>query len=298
MRGWLTMLLLSAIVALSAATAVSAAEPVRVVASFSILGDMVGEIGGDRVKVITLVGADGDAHVYQPTPADAKAMRTADLIVVNGLGFESWFDRLKAAAEASAPVVVASAGVRTQVMEEEGHGRITDPHAWQDLANGRIYVANIANALAAVRPDDAALFRANAAAYAQRLADLEGWVRGELNSIPRSERKIITSHDAFGYFGHAYGLDLIAPVGLSTEAEPTAKGIAALIRQMKSRNVKAVFFENMVDPRLVEQIAHDGGGVVGGTLYADALSSPQGPAATYEAMFRHNVAALKRALAP
>lgn len=299
---------LSLLTALMVAVAGPAwAAPVKVVASFSILGDMVRQIGGDQVAVTTLVGPDGDAHVYQPTPADAKAVTSADLIVVNGLGFEGWFERLFQSSEAKAPVVVASAGVSPQQMEEDDddhahgnghHGKVTDPHAWQNLANGRLYVANIAEALSKVAPDRAALFQANATAYVERLAQLETWVTSELGAIPKAKRKIITSHDAFGYFGQAYGVTFLAPVGISTEAEPSPKDVAALVKQMKQQKVRAVFVENMADPRLVRQIAKDAGGVLGGELYADALSAADGPAATYEAMFRHNVTAMKAALTP
>lgn len=280
------------------------AEPLKVVASFSILGDMVRQVGGDAVAVTTLVGPDGDAHVYQPSPADAKAVAEADVVILNGLGFEPWGDKLVKASGTKAPVATAAQGVKPRQMEaeeEHGHGhghggKVTDPHAWQDLANGKLYVANIAKALTAARPAEAAAIAARAAAYAKRLTELDAWVRAELGSIPKAGRKIITGHDAFGYFGAAYGVAFLAPVGVSTEAEPTPKDIAKLVRQMKAEKVKAVFVENMSDPRLVEQLAKDAGGVVGGTLYADALSAADGPAATYEAMFRHNVTALKAAL--
>lgn len=286
------------------------AEPLKVVASFSILGDMVREVGGDAVSITTLVGPDGDAHVYQPSPADAKAVAEAEVVILNGLGFEPWGDKLLKASGTKAAVAKAAQGVKPRQMEAEeehgndhgkdghGHGgKVTDPHAWQDLANGKLYVANIAKALAAARPADASAIQARADAYAKRLADLDAWVRSELGAIPKANRKIITGHDAFGYFGKAYGVTFLAPVGISTEAEPTPKDVAKLVRQMKAERVKAVFIENMSDPRLVEQLAKDAGGVVGGTLYADALSAGDGPAATYEAMFRHNVTALKAALA-
>ena len=295
----LKRLSLAAAVALCLSTP-ALAEPLKVVASFSILGDMVREVGGDAVAVTTLVGPDGDAHVYQPSPTDAKAVAEADVVILNGLGFEPWGDKLLKASGTKAAVAKAAQGVKPRQMEaEEEHehgGKVTDPHAWQDLGNGKLYVANIAKALAAARPAEAAAIQARAAAYATRLAELDAWVRSELGAIPKAGRKVITNHDAFGYFGAAYGVAFLAPVGVSTEAEPTPKDIAKLVRQMKAEKVKAVFIENMSDPRLVEQLAKDSGGVVGGTLYADALSAADGPAATYEAMFRHNVTALKAAL--
>jgi len=304
--------LLVGVMGLTAVARPVMAAPIKVVASFSILADMVREIGGDRVQVTTLVGANGDSHLYQPTPSDARALMTADLVVINGLGFESWFDRLRASTASKAPVVVATAGLAPKLLSAQfspprfsptksspptaAPDGAVDPHAWQTLANAPVYIGTITRGLCAAAPADAAFFEANAALYQQRLAALNQWVIAQFDAIPREQRRIITSHRAFGYFADAYGLDLIAPVGLSTEAEPSARAIAMLIRQMKATQVRAVFLENMMDPRLVERIAHDGGGVVGGTLYADALSGPDGPAASYEAMFRHNVATLTAAL--
>lgn len=282
---------------------IAQAEPLKVIASFSILGDMVTRIGGDAITVTTLVGPDGDAHVYEPKPADAKAVAAAGLVIFNGLGFEPWSQKLIKASGYKGPVVQASAGIKAQTMDADehghghghSHGRAKDPHAWQSLANGRTYAANIAAALSKAVPAEASRFAANAAAYDQQLADLDAWVKAELAKVPRLERKVITGHDAFGYFASAYGVDMLSPVGISTEAEPSPRDIVRLIKQMKAQNVKTVFMENMSDPRLVQQIARDAGGVVGGTLYADALSGPTGPAASYEAMFRHNVGQLMAA---
>lgn len=286
------------------------AEPLRVVTSFSILADMVRQVGGERVEVVSLVGPNGDAHVFQPTPADARALVSAGLIVVNGLGFEGWVDRLVKASGAKAPVVVATAGIPVQRAEQKhgkhgkhghGHGHSRhgdDPHAWQDLSHGRIYVANIAEALARAAPVHREAFRQAAEAYSARLAELDRWVRSELGAIPRERRRVITSHESFGYFGRAYGVDFLAPLGLSTDFEPTAKNVASLVRQMRTEEIRVLFVENMSDRRLVQQIAQEADGIVGPALFADALSPPDGPAATYEGMFRHNVTALKAALMP
>ena len=276
------------------------AAPLKVVTSFSILGDMVKNVGGDLVRVTTLVGPDADTHVYQPSPADAKAVAQADLVVVNGLHLEGWMDRLVQTSGYKGVVVTASKGVRTRTMvdEEEGGKKVTDPHAWQSLDNGRIYVRNIADGLAAADPAHAAAYRKNAGMYLGRIGETEGWVRKMLGSVPTAERKIITSHDAFGYFGDAYGLTLLSPQGLSTEAEASARDVGALIRQIKAEGIKALFVENMTDPRLVENIAKETGAKPGGELYADALSGPEGPAPTYLDMFRHNVTVLVKALRP
>ena len=270
-------------------------RPVQVVATFTVLADMVRQVGGDRVQVTSLVGPDGDAHVYQPTPADARAVASADLLVVNGLGMEGWMDRLSKAAEYKGPAVVASKGVKTRQMIEDGRTE-TDPHAWQDLANGRIYVANIAAGLAKADPANAALYAASAERYSRELAELDSWVRNEIGAVPPKKRKVITSHDAFGYFGKAYGVTFLAPEGISTESEVSAKDLAKLVRQVKQTRIKAIFMENMSDPRLVEQLAREAGAAIGGTLYVDALSRPDGPAATYVAMFRHNVPQLRDAM--
>src|SRR6185312_10385787 len=218
--------------ALASGAAHAADGKLKVVVSFSILGDIVKNVGGERVVVTTLVGPDGDAHVFEPTPADARAVAAADLVFVNGLGFEGWMDRLIKASGYSGPLVVASDGVPSRTMDEDGR-TVTDPHAWQDLGNGRRYVETIAAALAAADPAAASAYRATASAYEAALAAKDQWVRDELAGVPAERRKIITSHDAFGYFGAAYGVTFLAPVGVSTEDEPSAAGMARLIRQMK-----------------------------------------------------------------
>ena len=267
----------------------------KAVASFSILGDIVKHVGGDRVAVTTVVGPDGDAHVFEPTPADAKAVAAADVVFVNGLGLEGWMERLIQASDYKGPVVTASNGVKSRTMDEDGT-EITDPHAWQDLSNGRIYVENVAAALAAADPQGAEAYRAAASAYSAELAAKDEWVRAELKDVPSGQRRIITSHDAFGYFGAAYGITFLAPVGVSTEAEPSAAGIAKLITQMKAEGIKVVFFESMTSPKLVEILADEAGARVGGTLYSDALSPPGGPADSYLKMFDNNVPQLKAAM--
>jgi zinc/manganese transport system substrate-binding protein len=276
-----------------------AADKVKAVASFSILGDMVREVGGDRVEVVTLVGPNGDAHVYQPTPADAKNLVTAQILFVNGLGFEGWMERLEKSSGFKGKTVVVSERVKPRTMVEEEGGKpetITDPHAWQDLENGKIYVANIRDGLIAVDPEGKAVYEANAAKYLDAIAREDTAVREVVAALPKARRKIITSHDAFGYFGAAYGLEIIAPKGVSTESEASARDVAKIIRQIKAQHIPAVFIENVTDHRLLDQIARETGAKIGGELYSDALSGPDGPAATYLEMFRHNVGALTAAL--
>jgi zinc/manganese transport system substrate-binding protein len=277
-----------------------AKDKLKVVASFSILGDLVKNVGGDRVEVATLVGPNGNAHVYAPSPADAKKAADAKLVFVNGLGFEGWLERLVKASGTKAPIIVATKGIkpRERVGERDhdhDHGR-ADPHAWQSVANAKIYVVNIRDALIAADPAGKPAYDANAAAYLARLDALEREVRDVIAKIPAERRKIITSHDAFGYFEGAYGIGFIAPQGVSTEAEASAKDVAAIIVQVKKQKIAAVFLENVTDPRLVEQIARETGAKIGGTLYSDALTDDKGDAATYIDLIRHNVRQLAAAL--
>ena len=292
----------SILFALLAATGAVAAEPrLKVVASFSILADMASQIGGELVDASALVGPDGDAHVYQPTPSDAKRLAGADVVLVNGLGYEGWLRRLIAASGYKGAPVVVSAGIAVRQMDDDGHGhggqkKINDPHAWNSVPNAQVYARNIGEAFAKARPTDAARLRANADAYIARLAVLDTFVRTELGAIPPQRRRAITSHDAFGYFAAEYGIEFLAPVGISTEAEPNAQDVGRLIRQIKAENIKAVFVESIGDQRLISRIAAESGAVVGGRLYSDALSGPGGPAGTYENMVRHNVGVLKAGL--
>lgn len=290
-----------ALIVAGGATEARAGKQVKVIASFSILGDMVKNVGGHRVEVTTLVGPNGDAHVYEPTPTAAKAVSQADLVVVNGLGMEGWMDRLIKTSGYRGPVVVATKGIKPREMtaqEEPGAkpAHKIDPHAWQNLANGRIYVDNIAQGLSSVDPAGAAIYQANAAAYQARLADLDQWVKTEFAAIPKAKRRLITSHDAFGYLGAAYGLTILSPMGVSTESEPSAGGVAQLIRQIRKEKITAVFIENVSDPRLVQQIGQESGVTLGGELYSDALSKPDGPAPTYMDMFKNNVPKMAAAM--
>ena len=293
---------LLALAALLLTTPAGAAPPLAVVATFSVLGDLVHEVGGDRVAVTTLVGPNGDAHVFEPSPADAKAVKSAALVVTNGFGLEGWMPRLFESTGYAGPVVVATAGVTPRTGFSEagetpaaGTGG-TDPHAWQNVANVRIYVANIAAALAKVDPANAVAYRANAAAYDAKLDTLDREVRAAFAKVPAEKREIITSHDAFGYYGAAYGLALLAPQGFSTESEPSAKAVASLIDQIRKEKITAVFIENMSDPRLIQQISKESGATVGGELFSDALSPADGPAATYIDMVRHNTRLITKAL--
>lgn len=266
-----------------------------VVATFSILADFARNVGGERIEVGALVGPNGDAHVYQPSPTDAKRLSAARLILVNGLGLEGWIDRLIKASGAEAPVIVATNGITPRKMAEEGHiGQ--DPHAWQSIANAKIYIANIRDGLIRVDPDGADAYRANAEAYLAKLNALEAEVAAAIATIPPDRRQIITTHDALGYFGAAYGFRFIAPEGVSTEAEPSARDIAKIIRQIKAERIPAVFLENIADPRAGHRIAAESGAKIGGTLFSDALSPPDGPAPTYIDMMRNNVRELTKAL--
>jgi zinc/manganese transport system substrate-binding protein len=276
-----------------------AADKIKVAASFSVLGDMVRQVGGERVEVTSFVGPNGDAHVYEPTPGDTRTLAAAPILVVNGLGLEGWMSRLEKSSGFKGTVVTATTGVKTRQMEEEEHGsthKITDPHAWQSLANGRIYVRNILAGLIAADPAGKDAYEANAKKFLAEIDEVEKLVRDSIAKLPPGHRKIITTHDAFGYFGATYGMEFIAPEGVSTDSEASAKDVAKIIRQIKAEKVPAVFLENVTDHRLLDQIAHETGAKLGGTLYSDALSEANGPAATYLDMFRHNIRTLAAAL--
>ena len=277
---------------------IAATHPARaegrlpVVASFSILADLVRAVGGDRVEVTVLVGPDGDAHVYEPAPADAKKIAASRLVVVNGFGLEGWLPRLVQAAGGKATVVTASSGIAPL-----RKGSDADPHAWQSVVNAKAYVANIRDALVAAAPADAELFRANASAYLAKLDGLDREVGKAIATIPENRRKVISTHDAFGYFAAAYGIAFIAPLGVSTESEASARDVAGIISQIKTAKIPAIFLENISDPRLIRQIAAETGAKVGGTLYSDSLTGENGPAPTYIDMVKHNIKALTGALA-
>ncbi|KQT83874.1 metal ABC transporter substrate-binding protein [Aurantimonas sp. Leaf443] len=309
-----------------------AQEPVKVVASFSILADMVKEIGGDHVALTTLVGPDGDAHVYEPTPSDARAVGEAKVLVVNGFQFEGWLPRLVDAAGFKGRQVVATAGlepIAIDAEEEEGHDHgaaetrdgtaheasgqdhaheaaeagheghdhgANDPHAWQDLSNGIVYARNIVKGLSEADPANAADYKAKGDAFIADLEAMDERVRTELAAIPAERRKLVTSHDAFGYFARAYGIAFIAPEGVSTESEASAADVARIIDQIRAEGISAVFVENVSDPRLIDRIAAETHARIGGTLYSDALSGPDGPAATYLDMFRNNIEQIVKAL--
>lgn len=318
--------------------------PLKVVATFSVLGDMVSRIGGEHISLTTLVGPDGDTHVYQPVPADAKSVRNADVLVVNGLGFEGWLDRLVDAANFKGQRVVATNGIDLISYDEEGHNDYNekhdddhadhkdhddhqghddrkddahadhkedddhaghdhhdhgefDPHGWQSVSNAVIYADNIAAALSKADPVNASAYFENRATYVAELNALDAEVRQAFETLPNDARTIVTSHDAFQYFGREYGLTFLAPQGLGTESEASARDVAHLIRQVRKQNIKAVFVENIADSRLLEQIAAETGARIGGRLYPGALSGPDGPAATYLDMMRHNAKTLVGALA-
>jgi zinc/manganese transport system substrate-binding protein len=279
--------------ALVVSTAGFAEGKLPVVTSFTILADFARNIGGDRIAVTSLVGPNGDVHSYVPTPADAKTLAGAKLVVLNGLGLEGATGRFMETTANDAKAVIASTGITAQ----RTAGAI-DPHAWQSIANAKIYVANIRDALIAVDPADKAVFETNAAAYLQQLDALDAEVRTGIAKIPPDHRKLITTHKAFGYLASAYGIEFIAPHGLATEAEGSASDLAHIITQIRAEHIPAVFLENVTDPRLVEEIARESGTRIGGTLYSDALTPPGGPAPTYIDLMRHNAKQLVSALAP
>jgi zinc/manganese transport system substrate-binding protein len=277
--------------ALTAVIPLHAQEKINVVASFSILGDFARNVGGDRINVTTLVGPNSDVHVYTPAPADAKKIADAKLVIINGLGLEGWLPRLVQSSGSKAAIVTATTGIAPRKL-----GSDADPHAWQSVVNAKIYVANIRDALIASDQAGAPSYRANADAYLAKLDALDREARDSVAQIPQARRKVISTHDAFGYFAAAYGIAFIAPQGVSTESEPSARDIASIITQIKAAKIPAVFLENISDPRLMRRISAETGARIGGTLVSDSLTSENGDAPTYIDMVRHNIKALTSAL--
>lgn len=298
-------LIAAAVAVLVAATpgfTAEAKERLKVVASFSILGDFVQEVGGEHVSVVTLVGPDGDVHAYEPTPGDVQQVAEAGAIIVNGLGLEGWLDRLLEASGTLAKVTEATKGIAPLtigggVLDKDANTHPAfDPHAFQSISHAIVYVKNIVEALCVADDHNCTAYRANEAAYSQRLQGLEREVKEAVAKIPGYKRRVITSHDAFNYFAHDYGIEFLAPAGVSTEAEASAADVAKLIQQIREEKATALFVENISDPRLIEQIGRETGLKVSGVLFSDALSPKEGPAGTYIDMMRHNVRTIIEAI--
>lgn len=297
---------------LSPALQAQPTTPIQVVASFSILGDLVQQVGGERVAVEVLVGPGGDAHVFQPKPSQARLIGQAQIVFSNGLGFEGWMSRLLNTANYKGRHVVVSEGIKpieatgqkhTQTNHKDhgkkGHGHHhgdIDPHAWQSVPKAMAFVGNIAKGLCAADAAGCDSYQRNATAYLAELKALDTTIRAQWAVIPAAQRKVITSHDAFGYYAKEYGVTFLAPQGVSTESEPSAKDVAQLVRQIKQENIKALFIENISDPRLIAQIGRETGVKPAGELFSDALTDSKGPAATYTAMMRANTTALTQAV--
>lgn len=316
---------LNVILLLSAAYSSASADNLKVVASFSIISDFAKNVGGDKIDLTTLVGPDGDAHVYEPKPSDAAAVAKADVVLINGLNFEGFLPRLVEASATKAPIVELTKGIKPLKSEEEEHGHAEgeahkaegaehkhegeehkeeaghdhgayDPHAFQSISNAKIYVKNIADAFCTADAANCDTYKTNAADYTKKLDATETDVKAAIASIPENKRLVITSHDAFGYFEHEYGLKFLAPEGLSTDSEASAADIVALIKQIKEDKASAIFVENITNPRLIEQIASETKLEVGGTLFSDALSKPEDGAGTYIELMEHNIDTFKKAI--
>lgn len=281
---------LPVVLALSALMAAPAvlANTVQAVASFSVLADIVKNVGGEHVVVKSLVGPNGDPHSFEPTPKDSRSLAKANLVFVSGLGLEGWMDRLIAGSGYKGKTIVASEGINTRKMEDDGEV-ITDPHAWNSMQNGTVYATNVMNALIAADPEDADYFRQRGHAYIAQLNQLDSWAQQAFAQVPKERRKVLTSHDAFGYFGQRYGVRFLSPVGFSTDAEASASNVAGLIDQLRKENIHLYFIENQTDPRLVKQIAAASGATSGGELYPEALTEKGGAADSYVNAFKHNV---------
>jgi zinc/manganese transport system substrate-binding protein len=272
----------------------SSPSKVKILATFSVLQNLAQEIGKDRVEVGTLVPRNGDPHVYEPTPSDVKKISEADLILVNGLGFEGWLERLIKAAQYKGKLVVCTEYIHPRLVFEGT--LIKDPHAWHSIPNAKIYVRNIADALKKADPAHAIYYEKNTLAYLKELTALDEKIRRKLDKIPPKKRKIITAHDAFGYLGHAYGIQFLSPQGISTESEAKIQSVIALIKQIKEQNIRTLFIENISDSKMIQQISQETEAKIGGILYSDALSEAHGKAPTYLAMMAYNTEMLLDAM--
>jgi zinc/manganese transport system substrate-binding protein len=271
------------------------AQPIKVVTSMTILADMVAQVGGEDVEVSTLVGPNSDVHMFEPGPNDVVRLSHADLLVMNGLGLEGWMTRLVQSSGYKGPVIVASRDITPRKIDLDGE-KIIDPHAWQDVIRARSYVVSISRALSAVDPVHKANYSERAAAYDKKLSELNRWIKEQIAQVPKEKRRIITSHDAFGYFADAYDVQFQAPRGVNTEAEPKAGELAELITQIRSSGTRALFLENMTERKTADLLVSEANAVIGGTLYVDSLSPPSGPAPSYEALQRYNVPLLCAAM--
>ncbi len=272
--------------------------PLKVVASFSILGDFVKNIGKDLVEVQIIVPENSDPHVYQPTPQDVALISKADLVIINGLDFEGWFQRLIENSGYKGKIIIAGEKVTPRILPGPDSS-VKDPHAWHCVKNAILYVDVITLALQEAIPDQAPVLRRNKDAYTKKLKDLDAWVRSQIKVIPKEKRIVITTHDAFWYYGDSYDVKFLSPVGVSTDAEPSASTIAALIDQIRTQNIRAVFIENLSGRKLIDEIAKEAKCNVDGVLYADSLSSPKdkdSPAQTYIDMIRHNTGEIIKGL--
>lgn len=274
----------------------ASAKTINAVASFTVLAEVVQQVGGDKVHVRTLIQPNGDAHQFEATPDDARALREADITFISGHGLERWFEKLASASGYQEKPVIVSDGITFRQRERRGQ-MSEDPHVWNSPLNVLVWVTNIEKALVAADPDDTAVFQANAERYRGELRELDRYAHTKLDLIPEANRKILTSHDAFGYLGRDYCITFVSPLGLSTETEASAASVAQLIDQIKREGIKLYFIENSNDPRLVQQIAAATNARPGGELYAEALSASDGPASTYVKMFRHNLDEIAKAFA-
>ncbi len=314
------------VIVLSLTAGFSQADRLKVVASFSVLGDMVDEIAGDRVSLEVLVGPNGDTHLFEPSPQDAVAISRADLVVLNGLSFEGWMPRLMDTADFRGQQLVLGEHIEPLAFGDDDHDEEQhedhgdpghedehadehrhedehhhdhgsfDPHAWHSLPHAMTYVSVITDKLAAMDPENANYYRQRGDRYRARLQQLHEWATEAMADIPESRRRLITPHDGYGYLEHEYGLHIESPQGLSTESEASAQRLGELILQVRMNNISAVFLENVASDNLIRQIERETRVRFGGTLYSDALSEASGPAGTYEAMMRHNLQTLLDAL--
>jgi len=275
-------------------------DKIKVISTFSILGDFIHQVGGDRVEVLNIVGPDSDAHIFRPTPRTAQQIVQADMVFMNGLGFEGWIERQIEACGFKGPVVIATKGILPSIIvssKKDKKSHIPDPHAWHSIRNAKQYIKNILESLIQFDPKHKIEYQKRAKVYLLELQYLDEWAKIQFEKIPVAQRKVLTAHDAFQYLAKDYNIKFLAPIGISTESEASAQGVAQLIQQIKNESIKAVFIETTTNTKLIEQIADEAKVKIGGTLFSDALSKPESLGPTYLKMMHYNISLLIKGMA-
>lgn len=287
-------LLLAVFISCNSETPENSSDKIKTVSTISIINDMVKNIGGDKVETHLICAIGTDPHSYIPKPSDPREISKSDIVFNNGIGLEHWIEQMIRNAGGDRPVIIVSEGI-TPIRDEAGF-EDPDPHAWFDLENAQVYAKNIASGLIAIDPENESYYQANLERYLSELDEAHNWAKQQISEIPQVARVLITSHDAFRYFGKTYGLEVHGLQGISTESKPRTEDVKNIIDLIKEKNLKAVFIETTVNPALLQQITNETGAVIGGTLYSDSIGEPGSDGETFINAFKSNVSKIKNAL--